>query len=122
MKISTTGRIALALSVATVLASCEIHQRTIREYRAGPQGTVTVANVTEDEYWKGQVDQRIAAEQEGKKPEAHETWQEYYQWWYSVLRRKSKPTWKSKEFKTSEALIAYIKERRRSKGLPTYED
>ena len=122
MKISMTGRIGLALCVATLLASCEIHQRTIREYRAGPEGTVTVANVTEDEYWKGQVDQRIAAELEGKKPEAHETWPEYYQWWYSVLRRKSKPTWKSKEFKTSEALVAYIKERRRSKGLPTYED
>ncbi len=122
MKISITGRVVVALSITASLVSCEIHQRTIREYRSGPEGSVTVVNVTEDEYWKSQVDQRIAAEVEGKKPEAHETWQAYYQWWYSVLRRKSKPTWKSQEFKTSEALVAYIKEKRRSKGLPTYED
>jgi hypothetical protein len=122
MKTAAIIRTVAALLAVASLVSCEIHQRTIREYRAGPEGTVSVVNVTEDEYWKGQVDQRIAAELEGKKPEAHETWQAYYQWWYSVLRRKSKPAWKSKEFETSESLVTYIKERRRSKGLPAYED
>ena len=39
-----------------------------------------------------------------------------------VLRRKKKPPFKSASFKTSEEMVTYIKEKRRAKGLPTYED
>jgi len=116
-----TVRITTLLLLAALLVGCEIHPRTIREYRAGPGGTATVANVTEDQYYKERVDERIAAELKGEKPEAYGTWREYYQWWYSVIRRKPKPTWKSKEFKTSEDFVNYIKEKRRAKGLPAYE-
>jgi hypothetical protein len=38
------------------------------------------------------------------------------------LRRKEKMPFKSDEFKSSEDLVNYIKEKRRAKGLPTYED
>jgi hypothetical protein len=112
---------AIALAGASLIG-CEFHPRTIQEYAAGAGGHVTVKNVSEDEYWKEQVDQRIAAEVQGEKPDPpHETWKDYWEWWYSVIRRKPKPTWKSKEFKTSEEMINYMKEKRRAKGLPTYE-
>jgi hypothetical protein len=116
-------RIAATLLVVTFLPACEIHRRTIREYNRDPAGRVSVTNVTEDQYWKERVDERIAAEIAHEKPEAgYDTWQNYWRWWYSVLRRKPKPAYKSQEFKTSEEMVTYIKEKRRAKGLPTYED
>ena len=79
--------------------------------------------LSEDEYWKERVDERIAAEIKKEKPEAgYDTWQNYWRWWYSVLRRKKKPPFKSQTFKTSEEMVIYIKEKRHAKGLPTYED
>ena len=123
MEVVATARLIVALLIAAALFGCEIHPRTIREYRAGPAGTATLVNVSEDQYWKERVDERIANELKREKPEGgHQTWKDYWQWWYSVLRRKPKPTWKSKEFKTSEDLVNYIKEKRRAKGLPTYEE
>ncbi len=96
-------------------------QRVI-EYRADPESGVSVSKLSQDEYWKRQVDDHIKAEVAGQQPEAgYETWREYYEWWSGVLRRKSKPTWKSREFKTSEDLVNYIKEKRRVKGLRGYE-
>jgi hypothetical protein len=115
-------RIIVLLLVATLLAGCAIHPRTIREYRT-EDGRTTMNNVTEEQYWKERVDERIAAEIAKEKPEAgYDTWQNYWRWWYSVLRRKKKPPFKSDEFKKSEDLVTYIKEKRRAKGLPTYED
>jgi hypothetical protein len=114
-------RLIAALLIAALIAGCDIHPRTIREYHAGPGGQMTVSDVTEDQYWKERVDERIAKEIKGERPESHETWADYYHWWYDVLRRKPKPTWKSKEFTTSDDLIAYIKEKRRERGLPTYD-
>ena len=112
------------LLLATIVSSgCGIHRPTIREYRAGEGGQVHVANVTEDEYWKERVDERIAAEIAKEKPEAgYDTWQNYWRWWYSVLRSKKKMPFKSDQFKRPEDMVNYIKEKRRAKGLPTYED
>lgn len=116
-------RIIAILLVAAFLPACDIHRRTIREYNTDRTGHVSVTNVTEDQYWKERVDERIAAEIAHEKPEAgYDTWQNYWRWWYSVLRRKRKPAFKSREFKTSEDMVLYIKEKRREKGLPTYED
>jgi hypothetical protein len=106
-----------------LLSGCEFHRRTIREYRTERGGRVSVSNVTEEQYWKERVDERIAAEIAHEKPEAgYDTWQNYWRWWYSVLRRKKKTPFKATEFKTSEDMVNYIKEKRRARGLPTYED
>ena len=114
--------IALLL-VAAFLPACAIHRPTIREYNTDQAGHLSVKNVSEDVYWKERVNERIAAELAHEKPEAgYDTWQNYWRWWYSVLRRKKKPAYKSQEFKTSEDMVNYIKQQRRAKGLPTYED
>lgn len=98
-------------------------KQTIREYQTDQSGRTVMKTVSEDEYWKERVDERIAAEIKKEKPEAgYDTWQNYWRWWYSVLRRKKKPPFKSQSFKTSEEMVNYIKEKRRAKGLPTYED
>jgi len=116
-------RLIAILLLAALLPACDIHRRTIREYHTDQGGRVSVSNVTEDEYWKEKVDERIAAEIAKEKPEAgYDTWQNYWRWWYSVLRRKKKPPFKSESFKTSADMVTYIKEKRRAKGLPTYED
>jgi hypothetical protein len=116
-------RIIAALLVVTFFPACTIHRPTIREYNTDQTGRVSVTNVSEDQYWKERVDERIAAEIAHEKPESgYDTWQNYWRWWYSVLRRKKQPAYKSKEFKTSQDMVNYIKEQRRAKGLPTYED
>jgi len=121
-KIHSRRNVGLLL-VATLLVGCVIHRPTIREYRTDETGRASVANVTEEQYWKERVDERIAAEIAKEKPEAgYDTWQNYWRWWYSVLRRKKKTPFKSDEFKRAEDLVNYIKEKRRAKGLPTYED
>ena len=111
------------LLVGTLLSGCAVHKPTIREYNTDQAGRVNVTNVTEEQYWKERVDERIAAEINKEKPEAgYDTWQNYWRWWYSVLRRKKKLPFKSEDFKTSEDMVNYIKEKRRAKGLPAYED
>src|SRR5438270_12609100 len=121
-KIHSRRTVGLLL-VATLLVGCAIHRPTIREYRTDANGGMSVSNVTEEQYWKERVDERIAAEIAKEKPEAgYDTWQNYWRWWYSVLRRKKKPPFKSAEFKKSEELVNYIKEKRRGQGLPTFED
>jgi hypothetical protein len=110
------------LLIATLLIGCGSH-RTIRQYRTDEAGRTTVSNVSEEQYWKERVDERIAAEIAKEKPEAgYDTWQNYWRWWYSVLRRKKQPPFKSAEFKKAEDMVNYIKEKRRAKGLPTYEE
>jgi len=118
------SRIVGSLLVAVLLVGCiEFHRRTICEYGTVQAGQTTVRNVTEEQYWKEKVDERIEAEIKKEKPESgYDTWQNYWRWWYSVLRRKKKPPFKSDEFKTPADMVNYIKEKRRAKGLPTYED
>ncbi|HZR77777.1 MAG TPA: hypothetical protein VFA58_01135 [Chthoniobacterales bacterium] len=117
-------RLIVALLLAAFsLSGCSIHKPTIREYNTDPSGRTSMKTVTEEEYWKERVEERIGAEMKKEKPEAgYDTWQNYWRWWYSVLRRKKKPPFKSDSFKTSEDMVNYIKEQRRAKGLPTYED
>jgi hypothetical protein len=116
-------RLIAVLLVAALLPACDVHRRTIREYHTDQAGHTSVSNVTEEEYWKERVDERIAAEMKKEKPEAgYDSWQNYWRWWYSVLRRKKKPPFKSESFKTSADMINYIKDKRRAKGLPTFED
>src|SRR5712692_2139753 len=122
MESALTIRLVIALLFAVSLVDCK--SPTITEHRFDPSGQGTQQTFTEDEYWKHLVDLRIAAESAGQKPEAksgHEEWRTFWPWWYSVIRLQPKPTWKSKEFKTSEEMVNYIKEKRRAKGLPTYD-
>jgi len=123
MLTTPSRRFIALLLIAAFLPACSIHRPTIREYQTDTGGHTSVKNVTEEEYWKERVDERIAAEIAKEKPEAgYDTWQNYWRWWYSVLRRKKKPPFKSNEFKTSADMVNYIKDKRRAKGLPTYED
>src|SRR5437762_6329447 len=103
-------RIIVVLLVATLLMGCEIHRRTIREYHTDRAGQINVSNVTEEQYWKEGVDERIAAEIAKEKPEAgYDTWQNYWRWGYSGVRRKKKTPFKCDELKRSEELVNYIK-------------
>jgi hypothetical protein len=114
--------IALLL-LAIFLSACAIHRPTIREYQTDGSGQTSMKNVTEEQYWKERVDERIAAEIAKEKPEAgYDTWQNYWRWWYSVLRREKRPPFKSNDFRTSDDMVNYIKEKRRAKNLPTYEE
>jgi len=116
-------RIIALLLVAALVVGCSGRGRTIREYRTEEGGRVSVTNVSEEQYWKERVDERIAAEIAKEKPEAgYDTWQNYWRWWYSVLRRKKKMPFKSGELRRPDDMVNYIKEKRRAKGLPTYED
>ena len=116
-------RIIVLLLVATLLVGCRSRGRTIREYHTDEAGRTTASTVSEEQYWKERVDERIAAEIAKEKPEAgYDTWQNYWRWWYSVLRRKKEPPFRSAEFRKSEDMVNYIKEKRRAKRLPTYED
>jgi len=121
VRIHSRRIIAGLLLAAFSLFGCSSH-RTIREYSTDQSGRTSLKNVSEEEYWKERVDERIAAEIKKEKPEAgYDTWQNYWRWWYSVLRRKKKPPFKSPSFKTSEDMVTYIKEKRQAKGLPTYD-
>jgi hypothetical protein len=121
MKTDFTVRVVIALLITASFVACKAPTITERRFdSSGGEAQI----FTEDEYWKHLVDLRIAAESAGQKPEAktgHEEWRTFWPWWYSVIRRRPKPTWKSKEFKTSEDMVNYIKEKLRAKGLPTYE-
>src|SRR5205814_8928066 len=96
------SKVLVLLIITASLTGCA--QRVI-EYRAVPESGVTVSKLTEDEYWKRHVDDHISAELAGQEPEAgYETWRDCYHWWYGVVGRKSKETWKSGDDKTSEDL------------------
>jgi hypothetical protein len=120
----TSKQLFIALLVLAIfLPACAIHRPTIREYQTDQSGQTSMKNVTEEQYWKERVDERIAAEIAKEKPEAgYDTWQNYWRWWYSVLRRQKKPPFKSNDFRTSDDMVNYIKEKRRAKNLPTYEE
>ena len=53
-------RIIVVLLVAALCAGCAIHRPTIREYHTDRAGQINVSNVTEEQYWKERVDERIA--------------------------------------------------------------
>src|SRR5438309_11852502 len=103
-KIHSRRNVGLLL-VATLLVGCAIHRPTIREYRTDETGRTTVANVTEEQYWKERVDERIAAEIAKDKSEAgYDTWQNYLRGRYTGLRWKRKAPTASDELKSSADL------------------
>ncbi len=91
------------------------------DLRTGKQKKV--GTFTFDEIFKQTVDRRIAAELARQRPDFTmvRSWKEEWQQWYRSLRRKKDVGWNSSKFKTSEDMVRYIKQRRRAKGLPTYD-
>src|ERR1700730_12010390 len=63
--------------------------------------------------WKHLIEQRVQDQQAGAKPDKDVdlTWQEYWTSWYSVIRRPRGLPWKGSEFKTTEDMVGYIKQR-----------
>src|SRR2546423_4952259 len=117
LKIDARRLIAVVL-LASFLPACEFHRRTIREYNTDRSGHVSVTNVTEEQYWKERVDERIGAEIAHEKPESgYDTWQNYWRWWDIVRRRKKKKPVKTDPFKTLEDFVRFIYEQRRGKCL-----
>jgi len=84
---------------------------TVTSYRVEPDGRVTTgATVTTDEHWKQVVAERIGREMRGEPAEAGDSsWATYWPSWYSNIRRRP------------EDMVAYIKQQRIAKELPTYE-
>lgn len=109
-----------ALLFATLLSGCT---PMVTSYSIEPGGRVTkLGTMTADDDWKQVVAKRIDKEMSGEPAEAgHSTWATYWPWWYTNIRRKPKPAWRSSDFKTSEDMVTYIKQQRARKGLPTYE-
>jgi hypothetical protein len=68
------------------------------------------------------IDQRIREELTRQRPPAGApTWKEYWIAWYQVIRQSSGLPWAPSQFKTKEDMIHYVKQRRKSRGLPTYD-
>ena len=103
-----------------LLASCI--QKGV-EYRIGDDGRFhNVGTFTPDESWKRLVNERIALEQAGDLQKGKsETTKQYWQNWYRGIRNHPTPSWTSSEFKTTEDMVAYIKQQRRAASLPTYD-
>jgi hypothetical protein len=93
----------------------ELDLRTGKEKKVG--------TFTFDQIWKRTVDQRISAELAHQRPDFTmvTSWKQEWQQWYGTLRSKKDVGWSPSEFKNSEDMVRYIKERRRAKGLPTYD-
>jgi hypothetical protein len=91
------------------------------DLRTGKQKKV--GTLTFDEIWKRSVDQRIADELAKKRPDFSTvtSWKQEWLQWYAQLRAKRNVEWSPSEFKTSEDMVRYIKQKRRAKGLPTYD-
>src|SRR5256886_14369318 len=121
MRIRSRHLIATLL-LAALLPACDVHRRTIREYHTDQGGRVSVSNVTEEEYWKERVDERIAAEIAKEKPEAgYDTWQNYWRWGGSVFRREKKTPFKTNEFQKAAGKGNYIQKKRRAKRISTHQ-
>src|ERR1041384_6534854 len=130
-----TSRLVLILP-SVMLAGCANSDRqTSVPTQAGVPAQATVYHydrahglpnrgvVTLEDFWKQMVNQRIALEAAGKRPDnlAVASWRQEWQEWYAILRHQRTPGFASSDFKTSEDMIAYIKRQRRAKGLPTYD-
>jgi hypothetical protein len=91
------------------------------DLRTGKQKKV--GTFTFDQIWKRTVDQRIAAELAHQRPDFTmvTSWKQEWQQWYATLRSKKGVGWNPSEFKSSEDMVRYIKQKRRAKGLPIYD-
>ena len=73
-------RLIVILLLAAFFPGCAIHNPTIREYQTDQSGQTRMKTVTEDQYWKERVDERIESEIKKEKPEAgYDSWQNYWQ-------------------------------------------
>jgi hypothetical protein len=95
---------------------------TVYHYDA-KTGLTRTGRFSMDDIFKQLVDQAIADELAHRGPDYRTpaTTKEAWQNWYRSLRHERTVGWHSAEFKTSEDLIRYIRQRRRARGLPTYD-
>ena len=105
---------------AFLLTGCA---QTVTEYRPDSDGRYhKVGTFTPEESWKREVNECIAQEKAGTlKKASYKTVKQYWQTWYRDIRSNPDPGWKSAEFRTSEDMVTYMKQRRSEAGLPTYD-
>jgi hypothetical protein len=121
--------LSLALSIVPLM-----HAQSPTPKKSPQRATVTeldlrtgaqkkVATLTFDAIWKRTVDQRITAELARQRPDFTmvTSWKQEWQQWYAILRSKQAVGWSPSEFKNSEDMVRYIKQKRNEKGLPTYD-
>ena len=91
------------------------------DLRTGKQKKV--GTLTFEEIWMRSVDQKIAAELAGERPDGPvKSWRDEWRQWYESIRRTPGGVgFESSRFKTKEDLVRYIKQKRKAKGLPTYD-
>ncbi len=113
----------LAVSSARVIAQSDKPQSGTVYHYDRKTGLTKAGRFSFDDIFKQLVDQRIADELARRGPDYRTPASTRDAWnnWYRSIRQKPTPAWQSSEFKRSEALVRYIKQRRRAKGLPTYD-
>jgi hypothetical protein len=87
---------------------------TVTEYTFDPATGKATKKVyaNERQSWEATVDRRIDEETKGDKPLAGaQTWENYWRDWYKTLR----------QYPDGEERVAWIKARRTTRGLPTYD-
>jgi hypothetical protein len=81
--------------------------------RLGKLGTFTP-----DEWLKQDIERAINSELSGQRPSAPaKTWGQYWRKYY----QNQYPPKGAVEFSTHEKILAYVKQRRIARGLPTYD-
>jgi hypothetical protein len=96
-------------------------QFTQHQYANGR--VTTVGTFSGEALWKRTVDERIANEKAGRRPDATGgiSWRQQWQEWYAIIRHYPTPGFASSQFKTSEDMVRYMKRKRREAGLPAYD-
>ena len=118
-----TAAALLAVSSTGVIAQSDKPRSGTVYHYDRKTGLTRAGRFSFDDIFKQLVDQRIADELAHRGPDyrtaasTREAWNN----WYRSIRQKPKPTWQSSEFKTSEDLVRFIKQRRRARGLATYD-
>ena len=116
----------MKLHLTICILVCSLHvgcSDKVSEYRVDASGKMTyMGSFTEEENWKRSQQRKIDAEAAGEHPfNGKETWREYWQWRYALLRENPKPYYKSTQIKTCEDEIRWIEQQRTAKGLPPYD-
>ena len=117
----------ISVSVADILlAGCA---PIVTEYRPDGNGRYIRASTSRqlgaspgDDIFVRRVDQCITNEEATGHPGvSSRSTKEFWQSWYRGIRSNSVIPWHPSEFKDSEDLVAYIKQKRREHRLPTYD-
>jgi hypothetical protein len=92
------------------------------EYQSDNSGHLHyVGTFTEEETWKQTVERMIDREVAGERPDGGiATWEKFWQNWYANIRHSPNVYFKSADLKTPEDMVSYMKQRRISRGLPTF--